>query len=207
MTRTARVRTFELSLPALILLLSVAAYSTPTDAQQPVGAGTSQIVSDQPPAVQKPLDPATKSALDQFSWLVGHWQGQWGPRIAQQVWMPSHAGVMVGTFQLSDNNKTLVIELFTIASTPHGIELRVRHFTPALTPWERSGPSRLYLQSSDPASIVFESADSGRPTRWLMKRADEDTFVARFEIVTEKGDQQVAEIVYHRERATVPARR
>jgi hypothetical protein len=206
MTRTATAHTFQLALLASALLLSVAANPIQTQAQQPTGAGTSQNAPDQS-AAQSVLPPVPKTALDQFSWLVGYWQGQWGPRLAQQVWMPPHSGVMVGAFELSENNKTLVIELFTILSTPSGIELRVRHFTPSLTPWEKSGPSRLNLKSINAKSFIFENAGNRQPKRWVMERTGADAFVARFEIVPETGEQQVAKIVYHREPASVPARR
>lgn len=206
MTRTATARAFANMLLAVALFTSAAASTLPTRAQQPMDAVTPEVPSERlPVTVPKPAPhPAViKATLSQFSWLAGQWQGQWGPRLAQQVWMPPQSGTMVGVFQLSDNSKTLVVELYSIVSTPHGIELRVRHFTPSLTAWEQSGPALLELRSIDSKSIIFESADNGQPKHWVMKRTGADTFVARFEIVPEKGQQQVAEIIYHRQ--PVPA--
>ena len=119
--------------------------------------------------------------------------------------MAPQSGVMVGVFQESEDGKTLVIELYTIRSTPGGIELRVRHFTPALTPWEKSGSAMLSLKNVDAKGILFESADHGQPSRWLLRRTTADAFVERFEIAREKGAQQVAEITFHRRAAAPPA--
>jgi hypothetical protein len=174
-------------------------------AQQAPGAGTSEVPEGQAASPNAGTLPR-KDALADFSWLAGRWVGKWGPRIAQQVWMPPNSGVIAGVFQLSENGRTLVIELFTISSTPQGIELRVRHFTSALTPWE-TRPSLLNLKSVGPKSILFENADNGQPKSWLMKRTGPDAFVQRFEIVSQQGQQQVAEIAYQREPAPTQARR
>ncbi|MGH9687813.1 MAG: DUF6265 family protein [Candidatus Acidiferrales bacterium] len=208
MTRTATARAFANMLVAFALFPSTAAFPLRTRAQQPKGVGTFEAPSAQLPAPEAVLKSApppavTKATLSQFSWLAGHWQGQWGPRLAQQAWMPPHSGVMVGIFQLSDNSKTLVLELYSIVSTPHGIELRVRRFTPSLAHWEKLGPTLLSLESIDSKLIVFENADDGQPKSWLMRRSGADSFIQRFEIVPQKGQPQVNEIVYHRQ--PVPA--
>jgi hypothetical protein len=201
MTRIANARALakvllRSALPLFIFVLLNGA----VPAQEITGQGMSNA------AAQTPAAEAGKSALSQFAWLAGYWQGQWGPRLAQQVWMPAQSGTMAGVFQLSENTQTLVIELYTIVSTPRGIELRVRHFTPSLTAWEKS-PALLNLKSVDSKSILFENPDNGQPKNWLMRRTGADTFVARFEIVRDKGQQQVAEIVFHRQPASAAPRR
>lgn len=143
--------------------------------------------------------------LAEFAWLAGRWQGSWGPRIAQEVWMPPQSGVMVGVFQLTEDTKTLVIELYTIMATPQGIELRVRHFTPSLAPWQKSEPSLLKLVTYDSKSILFVNQDNGQPKHWVMKRTDPNTYMARFEIVPEKGQVESSEIIFHHQGIPAPA--
>jgi hypothetical protein len=46
----------------------------------------------------------------------------------------------------------------------------------------------------------------GQPKRAVFTRLDADTFVARSEIIPEKGETQVTEITYHRMRETAPAK-
>jgi hypothetical protein len=226
MTRPAMAPAWSVLLVIAAVLCSVAAVPDRTLAQEPEGAGTSEPSQPQapkpdpkpnakpdpqpdsnpkPPAT--PAQPASKPELAQLAWLAGRWQGTWGPRVAHQMWMPPQSGVMVGVFQLTENSRTLVIEIYTMIATPDGIELRVRHFTPTLAPWEKAAPSLLKLMTYDSKSFLFVNQDNGQPKHWLMKRTAPDTFVARFEIVPEKGQPQSAEIVYHRQGDSAPANR
>jgi len=153
-----------------------------------------------PPAAQP------KPTLADFAWLVGRWQGAWGPRVAQQVWMPPKGGVMLGMFQTIDNGSTLVIEVFTMVEKPDGISLYSRHFTPTLEPWETSKPTQLKLASSTPKAIEFDNPVNGLPKRSIIRKIDADTYVSRSEIVPDKGDTQIVEITYHRQKEAAPAK-
>lgn len=161
-------------------------------------------------AAAKSSDSATAPAqtalvtLADFAWLEGRWQGNWGPRTAEQVWMSPKAGLMLGTFRLVEDDKTLVIELFTLVQKPEGIEFRFRHFTPELAAWEKSDPTLLTLESFDANKAVFVNAVNGQPKHSILTRVDQDTYVARSEIVPDSGDMQVIEITYHRQKPAAP---
>src|SRR5262245_42472098 len=77
--------------------------------------------------------PAT---LGDFAWLAGRWVGRLPAPgsdkqlTAEQQWMSPKNGTMQGFFRLTDNEKTIVIELFTIRETPDGIAFYFRHFSP-----------------------------------------------------------------------------
>jgi len=190
------------------LLLPLAAIRFATPAQQAAGAGASA-PSGQPAAQTSPPAPpvAPKPTLADFAWLAGRWQGAWGPRAAQQVWTAPQAGVMLGTFQLTEGDKTLVLELFTLIQSPDGIKFNLRHFTPALVAWERPGPTVLNLASVDSKHAVFENAVDGQPKHAIFTRLDPDTYVSRSEILPEKGEMQVTEITYHRQFDGAPPKR
>lgn len=192
MTRK-RIRVASCLALGIVLALAVAAVWTP--AQQPIGAGT----SNGPVAQPTPSTELHKPSLADFAWLAGRWQGSWGPRVAQETWSAPKAGVMLGTFQLAEGDKTLVLELFTLVEGPNEIEFHLRHFTPALIAWEKPGPTVLNLTSIDAKSATFENPIDGQPKRAIFTRTDADTFVSRSEIVPEKGDTQVTEITYHRQ--------
>ena len=113
---------------------------------------------------------------------------------------------MSGTFQLVENDTTLVIELFTLVQKPDGIKLYFRHFTPTLAPWETSGPTVLKLASSTPKAIEFDNPLDGEPKRAIIRKIDADTYVSRSEIVPEKGDTEIVEITYHRQKEIAPAK-
>jgi hypothetical protein len=168
-------------------------------AQFPLRLTAQQPTDTQATTVERaPQAPASKATLAELSWLAGRWQGNWGPRLAQQTWTAPKAGVMLGTFQLAEGDKTLVLELFTLVEGSDGIKLYLRHFTPSLTPWEKPGPTALNLATADANSIVFVNAADGEPKQDVITRIDTDTYVSRSEIVPEKGDPQVTEITYHR---------
>jgi uncharacterized protein DUF6265 len=202
-----------LAAPVILLLAAVPRLAF---AQNPTGAETQAAL--QPPAssvaantasakagVSRPAAP--KLTLAEFAWLAGRWQGSWGPRVAQQVWTSPKAGVMMGTFQLAENDKTLVLELFTVVDEPEGIKFHLRHFTPSLVAWEKPGPTVLNLASADSKSIVFENPVDGQPKRTTITRVDADTYIARSEVIPEKGDPQITEITYHRQKETSPLKR
>ena len=210
----ARMNIFSSKTAVVVLWIGlIAALPGVSLAQNPSGAGTQSALD--PPASSAPAksessnsdipNPSTpKPTLGEFAWLAGHWQGAWGPRVAQQVWSSPKAGVMMGTFQLAENDKTLVLELFTVVDGPDGIKFHLRHFTPSLVAWEKPGPTVLDLASADAKSIVFENALDGQPKRTTITRVDADTYISRSEVVPEKGDPQVTEITYHRIKEAPP---
>lgn len=181
------------------LALLVAALPPSALGQQPVGAGAPSTSARQGAHAGPTASTPSKPTLAGFSWLAGRWQGAWGPRVAQQVWTAPKAGVMLGTFQLAEGGKTLVLELFTLVEDPDGIKFNLRHFTPDLVAWEKSGPTVLTLATIDSKHAVFENPIDGQPRHAIFTRADADTYVSRFEIIPEKGELQVTEITYHRQ--------
>jgi hypothetical protein len=150
-----------------------------------------------------PLDAAT-AKLSDFAWLEGRWRGEWGPRVAEQVWLAPKAGAMEGLFRLIESDKTLVIEFFTLVQKPEGITFYFRHFTPSLAPWEKSDATLLNLTSVDAKKSVFENPVNGMPKSATLTRIDADTYLSHSELVPETGDSQVIEITYKRQPGVNP---
>jgi hypothetical protein len=172
-------------------------------AQQSAGSGSASRSGAQaartpdPPSAPAQKPPAAK--LVDFEWLEGRWRGEWGPRVAEQVWLAAKANLMVGVFRLTEGDKPLVIELFTIVQKTDGINFYSRHFTTALVPWEKSEATVLNLASADGKKIEFENPANGMPKRSTLTRIDADTYISRSELVPQNGDAQVIEITYHRQ--------
>jgi Domain of unknown function (DUF6265) len=186
------------TIPALGALLAGMVGGAP--ARQPIRAGARQ--SDLNKAAAPAANPvqSPKATLADFAWLEGRWQGVWGPRMAEQEWVGPKAGVMLGVFRLIENDKTLVIELFTLLEKQDRIEFRFRHFTPDLHPWEQAGSTVLNLATLDPPKAMFENPVDGQPKRETLTRIDAATYVLRSEIVPSAGESQVTEITYHRQK-------
>ena len=141
-------------------------------------------------------------ALSDFAWLEGRWRGEWGPRIAEQVWLSPKAGAMEGVFRVVEADKTLVLELFALVQKPVGISFYIRHFTPALAPWEKSDATVLNFAKAENRRFTFENPVNGMPKVAVFTQVDPDTYVSRSEIVPETGDSQVVEITYKRQPAS-----
>jgi Domain of unknown function (DUF6265) len=152
-------------------------------------------------------DPVGQPNLGDFAWLVGRWQGSWGPRTTQQAWLPPKGDTMVGTFQVNEDGRTLVIELYSLIQTTGSIELHLRHFTPSLIPWEKSAGTVLRLTSFDSRSLTFENTSDGQPERQSLTRVDSDTYIFRAEIASPGAHPQVVSISYRRQRDLVAAHR
>ena len=176
----------------------------PALAQESAGSGSHSRSSAPVPVTPDPPSspPAQKASppkLTDFEWLEGRWRGEWGPRVAEQVWLAPKANLMVGVFRLTEGDKPLVIELFTILQKSDGINFYLRHFTTALVPWEKSDATVLNLASADAKNIDFENPANGMPKRSTLTRIDADTYISRSELAPQKGDVQVIEITYHRQ--------
>ncbi len=159
------------------------------------------------PAQSPPAGPSAhaRAQLTDLSWLAGRWIGKWGPRTAEQIWTSPRAGMMLGAFRLFEDHRTLLIEIFTLEQKPDGVELRFRHFTPDLVPWEKSAAIKLMLQAYDSNKWDFLNPTDGEPKRSIIIRVDADTYTLRSEISAGKAPMRVVDITFHRQ--GVPARK
>ncbi len=188
---------------AMGVALALFTSSPAGSAQQSAGAGSQSkagaTVTSDASASPAPPQSVPASKLSDFAWLEGRWRGDWGPRVAEQVWMAPKAGMVLGDFRLIENDKVLVVEFFTLVEKPGDINFYFRHFTPELVPWEKSDATLLKLATADPKKSEFENPVNGKPKRVVFSRLDADTYTWRSEIIPENGDPQIVEITYHRQ--------
>ena len=189
---------FRIRIGVLSLLVAGAAFafsapSPANSAPQSAGAGSPA------QAVSSAGRDAAAPTLSDFAWLEGRWRGDWGPRVAEQIWTAPKAGTMVGDFRLVENDKVLVIEFFTLLEKNGGINFYFRHFTPELVPWEKSEATLLKLTAVEPRKFDFENPANGKPKHVAFIKIDADTYRWRSEIIPETGDPQIVEITYHRQ--------
>ena len=192
------------ALAGMLILVSFGALAS---AQEPAGTGAQTLPSSAASAVSAvPPAPRPQPTLADFAWLAGEWHGTWGPRLALEAWTPPRAGTMLGSFQLSENGKTLVVELLTLTDEDGMLKLHIRHFTPSLLAWEKQDAVALNLQSANPTTAIFENHADGEPKTATFTRLGADSYVSRFELTLEKGDAHITQIVYHRQTASAPSK-
>lgn len=151
-----------------------------------------------PPAPQK------SAALADFAWLAGRWEGKLGAPnsekqlIAEQEWMVPKNGTMQGFFRLTDNEKTIVIELFTLRETPEGIVMYFRHFSTELKPWEEAEAYHLDLTKSDATTFRFDNPVVNQLKDVILTHSDVDTYTSHGDITDADGKPKAIEVTYHR---------
>lgn len=176
------------------LVCGVMSVSLP--AQQSAGASPQATL----PTVETPPTPASNVkpvSLADLSWLQGQWSGTWGPRSATQIWSVPRAGVLLGTLQIAENDKTTDIEFFMITQTKTEIEYRLLHFTPSFAPW---APAALFLTSTDSRKFVFQNQSDGQPHQVVLTHSDPDTYTSHWEIAHQAGDPLTYDITFHRQK-------
>lgn len=137
--------------------------------------------------------------LADFAWLAGQWAGgQESGRAGEEIWTEPRAGVMMGMFRLVKADKTLVLEFLSLRETPEAIELRVRHFSPALEPWEHGQPLILKLTEYNGTEAVFENPVHNHPKRSVIQRTGPDSFVGWSEIIRDNGETETIRIALQR---------
>jgi hypothetical protein len=87
--------------------------------------------------VRRAPDAKTPEAgVEVMSWLAGRWAGDGLGGRTEEVWSPPDAGVMMGTFRLIREDKTVFYEFLTIGPTEKGLSMRLKHFNPDFVGWE-----------------------------------------------------------------------
>jgi hypothetical protein len=180
----------------ILALAIICAAATSSLAQQ----ATSDASQPTLPAVETPQTPASNvkpASLADLSWLQGQWSGTWGPRSATQIWSAPRAGVLLGTLQIAENDKTTDVEFFMITQTKTAIEYRLLHFTPSFTAW---APATLFLTNTDSRKFVFQNQSDGQPHQVVLTHTDADTYTSHWEIAHETADPLTYDITFHRQK-------
>ena len=151
------------------------------------------------------VTPEQKAAtLADFAWLAGRWEGKFGPSgsekqlTAEQQWMTPRNGTMQGMFRLTDNEKTIVLELFTIRETPEGIVFYFRHFSPELKPLEETEAYHLNLTKWDASTFRFDNPVMNQLKDAILTHHSDDTYTSHGDLTGADGKPTVIEVTYHR---------
>jgi hypothetical protein len=151
----------------------------------------------------------TSATLRDFAWLAGRWEGT-VPAVAgsraEVTFSAPMAGLITGMMRLVRNDTVLVVELISLVDTPRGVEMRFRHFSPALDAYEREFRQTMLLTKHDARTDTFENTVaydaalmSTQPRRTAFVRTSDDEYVGRSEIIGSDG--KPAEVVARYRRA------
>jgi hypothetical protein len=98
-----------------------------------------------------------RATLADVSILVGHWRGEFLGAMAEEVWLPSAGGSMLGVFRLYRDDQVLFYEIMIAAEDEGSVSLKLKHFDSNLTGWEeKDGMVTFQLVKANEDSIWFE---------------------------------------------------
>jgi len=150
----------------------------------------------------------TTATLRDFRWLTGRWEGTVASlpgAVADVSFSTPSAGLMTGMMRLVRNDTVLVVELISLVETTRGIEMRFRHFSPALEAYEREFRQAMRLTKHEPRSDTFENTVafdaklmSTQPRRTSFVRMGDDAYVGRSEIIGSDGKPGEVVATYRR---------
>ena len=146
-----------------------------------------------------------KLTTQDFAWLAGNWEGNLTgrPGTTDMTFTAPRAGTITGVMRLADQGKILVVELISLVDTPNGVEMRFRHFSPALEAYEPQFKQTMRLSSHSSDRDVFENvtpydstlmSTQPRITQFIRPRPNE--LVGRSNILDDKGNPAVVASVY-----------
>lgn len=98
-----------------------------------------------------------QATLADVSILVGHWKGEFLGAMAEEVWLPSAGGSMLGVFRLYRDDQVLFYEIMIAVEDEGSVSLKLKHFDSNLTGWEeKDGMVTFQLVKANEDSIWFE---------------------------------------------------
>ncbi len=111
--------------------------------------------------------------------MSGHWIGELGGGLSEEIWTTPAGGSMLGMWRLVIE-RPRVLEMLTITEEGGTLVMRLRHFDERLVAREdKASPVELRLTSAADGEVTFEGAHAdGRKLRLEYRRSGPDGLAA-----------------------------
>ncbi len=131
-------------------------------------------------------------ALADLSWMEGKWVREESGAYLEETWSSPVNNSLYGMFRWNRDGKPWMCEFMSITLEGEKAVFRLRHFNPALKPWEKELPLTYPLKSMGANEVVFEDPDNAadHPRRFIYKRTG-DALTVRLEKADGSGDEFV----------------
>ena len=104
--------------------------------------------------------PAPPTLAD-VAFIAGHWKGDMGGSVSEEIWAPPAGDNMMGMWRLVGDGKVKLFEFLNIVQEADGPVFRLRHFDRRGVGWEdKDKPIVLKLVVSKPREAAFEGPES-----------------------------------------------
>lgn len=138
------------------------------------------------------------TSIDEFGWLVGHWQGHVEDDPVELAWSSPGGGAICGFFRWVHAGKVSVYEFIELGPDRTGaISMRLKHFTAGLIAWEDKDAFitfKLTGATEREATFLMENTDGFRQLTY--RRPDDDTLIA--EMITDPAGENKMVFAYKR---------
>jgi predicted enzyme related to lactoylglutathione lyase len=136
-----------------------------------------------------PPSASAPPALADLSWMEGKWVREETGAYLEETWSSPVNNSLYGMFRWNRDGKPWMCEFMSITLEGEKPVFRLRHFNPALKPWEKELPLTYPLKTMSANEVVFEDPQSAadHPRRFVYKRTG-DTLTVRLENADGSGD-------------------
>lgn len=135
------------------------------------------------PALAQPAL-APKATMADVAFIAGHWKGDMGGMVSEEVWTAPSGDNMVGMWRLVGGGKVKLFEFLNIVEEGDGPTFRLRHFDRAGLGWEeKDKPVVLKVVSFGPRAATFEGRNSENTgtVRLAYRRTADDAMTVMLE--------------------------
>jgi hypothetical protein len=138
---------------------------------------------------------ASRPTLADVAFIAGHWKGDMGGALSEEIWVPPAGDSMMGMWRLVAGGQVKLFEFLNIVQEAEGPVFRLRHFDRlGVGREDRDKPIVLKLVSSKPREAAFEGPESsGAGTVRLTYRRTSDEALS---VTLEKASQPPQEFTF-----------
>ena len=138
---------------------------------------------------------ASRATLADVAFIAGHWKGDLGGMVSEEIWVPPSGDNMMGMWRLVGGGQVKLFEFLNIVQEAEGPVFRLRHFDrQGVGREEKDKPVVLKLVSLKPREAAFEGPEySGAGTVKLTYRRTSDQALS---VTLEKTGQPPQEFTF-----------
>jgi hypothetical protein len=139
---------------------------------------------------------AVDPALHELKWIAGDWRGKLGESLIEEVWDQPAGRSMVGHFRAVEGGSPKFYELLALELAQEGVVMRLRHFGPGLSAWEKDQALTFRMIEKGHRRAVFEDSSQTPPERLTYERHG-DRLLIRLEKM-KAGKPSTTDFWFHR---------
>lgn len=136
---------------------------------------------------------ASPPTLADVAFIAGHWKGDMGGALSEEIWVPPAGDSMMGMWRLVGGGQVKLFEFLNIVQEAEGPVFRLRHFDRlGVGREDRDKPIVLKLVSLKPREAAFEGREGAGTVRLTYRRTSDEAL----SVTLEKASQPPQEFTF-----------